>query len=50
MAGAPKFQSVSSSVDNSDGLVANWDEPGLGNENIDYTSTADASAFVCVYQ
>lgn len=50
MAGAPKFQSVSSSVDNSDGLVANWDESGLGNENIDYTSTADASAFVCVYQ
>lgn len=48
--GAPKFHSVSSSVDNSDGLIANWDEPGLGNENIHYTSTADASAFVCVYQ
>jgi hypothetical protein len=43
-ADAPKFHSVSSSVDNSGALVVNWDERGLGNENIDYTLTADGSA------
>jgi len=48
-ADAPKFHSVSSSVNSSGALVVNWDERGLGNLNIDYTLTADASAvYACV--
>jgi hypothetical protein len=48
-ADAPKFHSVSSSVNSSGALVVNWDERGLGNLNIDYTLTADASAvFACI--
>jgi hypothetical protein len=48
-AGAPKFQSASSSVNNSGALVASFDERGLGNGNIDYTLTADATAtYACI--
>ena len=43
-AGAPKFHSATSSVNNSGALVVNFDERGLGNENVDYTLTADATA------
>ncbi|MGH2528700.1 MAG: hypothetical protein ACRDH0_05090 [Actinomycetota bacterium] len=49
MADAPKFHSASSSVDDSGALVVKWDERGLGNENIDYTLTADATAlYACL--
>ena len=49
MADAPKFHSASSSVDNAGALVADFDERGLGNENIDYTLTADATAvYACI--
>ena len=48
-ADAPKFHAASSSVNNSGALVVNWDERGLGNENIDYTLTADATAlYACI--
>src|SRR5262245_33525853 len=48
-ADAPKFHSVSSSVNSSGALVVNFDERGLGNLNIDYTLTADASAvYACI--
>ena len=46
---APHFQSASSSVNNSGALVVNFDERGLGNGNIDYVLTADASAvYACI--
>jgi hypothetical protein len=49
LAAAPKFFAVSSSVNNGGALVVNFDERGLGNENIDYTLTADATAeYACV--
>jgi hypothetical protein len=49
MADAPKFHSASSSVDNAGALVADFDERGLGNENIDYTLTANATAvYACI--
>lgn len=48
-ADAPKFHSATSSVDNAGALVVNFDERGLGNENIDYTLTADATAlYACI--
>jgi len=48
-ADAPKFHSATSAVDNGGALVASWDERGLGNTNIDYTLTADASAvYACI--
>jgi hypothetical protein len=48
-AGAPKFQAASSSVNNDGALVVSFDERGLGNENVDYTLTADATAlFACI--
>ena len=48
-ADAPKFHSASSSVDSAGALVVNFDERGLGNTNIDYTLTADATAvFACI--
>ena len=48
-ADAPKFHSATSSVNNAGALVVNWDERGLGNLNIDYTLTADASAvYACI--
>ena len=49
MADAPQFHAASSSVDNAGALVASFDERGLGNENVDYTLTADASAvYACI--
>jgi hypothetical protein len=49
MADAPKFHSATSSVDGAGALVADFDERGLGNENIDYTLTADATAlYACI--
>jgi hypothetical protein len=49
MADAPKFHSADSSVNNAGALVADFDERGLGNENIDYTLTADATAvYACI--
>ena len=48
-ADAPKFHSASSSVDNAGALLVNFDERGLGNTNVDYTLTADATAvFACI--
>jgi hypothetical protein len=43
------FMSVSSSVNNNGALVVNWDEAGLGNANVSYTLTADATAiYACI--
>ena len=48
-ADAPKFHVATSSVNNDGALVVNFDERGLGNENIDYTLTADATAlYACI--
>src|SRR5574341_520434 len=48
-ADAPKFHSATSSVSGSGALVVSFDERGLGNENIDYTLTANASAvYACI--
>jgi hypothetical protein len=49
LADAPKFHSATSAVNNAGALVVSFDERGLGNENIDYTVTADASAvYACI--
>lgn len=49
MAGAPKFHAVTSSVTNSGALAVSFDERGLGNENVDYTLTADSTAlYACI--
>ena len=49
LAGAPQFHAASSSVNNDGALVVNFDERGLGNDNIDYTLTADATAlYACI--
>jgi hypothetical protein len=49
LAGAPKFFSANSSVSNDGELVVTFDERGLGNENVDYTITADADAtYACI--
>jgi len=46
---APHFQSASSSVNNAGALVVNFDERGLGNDNVTYTLTADATAlYACI--
>jgi hypothetical protein len=43
------FMSASASVNSSGALVATFDEAGLGNGNIDYTLTADATAvYACI--
>ena len=43
------FMSASASINSSGALVVSWDEAGLGNENIDYTLTADATAtYACI--
>jgi hypothetical protein len=48
-ASAPKFHSATSSVNNAGALVVSFDERGLGNDNIDYTLTADATAvYACI--
>lgn len=49
LAGAPKFHSATSSVNDDGALVVSFDERGLGNENVDYTLTADATAlYACI--
>ena len=46
---AAKFHSVDSSVSGAGALVVSFDERGLGNGNIDYTLSADASAvYACI--
>ena len=46
---APHFQSASSSVNASGALVVNFDERGLGNDNVTYSLTADATAlYACI--
>src|SRR5688572_26656447 len=48
-AAAPKFHSVESSVSDSGALVVNFDERGLGNENVDYTLSAQSQAtYACI--
>lgn len=48
-ADAPKFHRATSSVDGSGALVVSFDERGLGNGDIDYTLTADATAvYACI--
>jgi hypothetical protein len=43
------FKSATASVNGSGALVVAFDEAGLGNENINYTLTADASAtYACI--
>ncbi|MEW6581470.1 MAG: hypothetical protein AB1416_01750 [Actinomycetota bacterium] len=49
LADAPKFHAATSSVNNAGALVVSFDERGLGNENIDYTLHADATAtYACI--
>jgi len=49
LAGAPKFHAATSSVNGDGALVVSFDERGLGNENVDYTLTADATAlYACL--
>ena len=49
LAGSAKFHSATSSVNAAGALVVNFDERGLGNGNIDYTLTADATAlYACL--
>lgn len=46
---APHFASASGAVNSAGALVVSFDERGLGNENIDYTLTADAEAlYACI--
>jgi hypothetical protein len=48
-AAAAKFHSATGSVDNAGSLVVSFDERGLGNDNIDYSLTADATAlYACI--
>ena len=48
-AAAPKFHAATSSVNNDGALVVSFDERGLGNENVDYTLSADATAlYACI--
>ena len=43
------YQSTGRSVNDGGALVVSWDEAGLGNENITYTLTADATAvWACI--
>jgi len=43
------FFSATSSVNDAGALVVSWDEAGLGNGNINYVMTADATAtFACI--
>ncbi len=45
----PHFFSASATVNGSGALVVSWDETGLGNNDIDYALTADATAtYACI--
>ena len=49
LAGSAKFHSAGSAVTDNGALVVDWDERGLGNDNVDYTLTADATAlYACI--
>jgi hypothetical protein len=49
LAGSAKFHSATSSVNNDGALVVNWDQRGLGEGDINYTLTADATAlYACI--
>ena len=49
LADAPKFHSVDSNVSSGGALVVSFDERGLGNEDVDYTLTAQADAtWACI--
>ena len=49
LAGAPKFHAAASSVNDDGALVVSFDERGLGNDNVDDTLTADATAlYACI--
>jgi hypothetical protein len=49
LADTGKFHSAVSSVNNDGALVVSFDERGLGNANVDYTLTADATAlYACI--
>ena len=46
---AAKFHSASGAVNANGALVVSFDERGLGNENVDYSVTADATAlYACI--
>jgi hypothetical protein len=46
---APHFAAAGAEVNSAGALVVSFDERGLGNENIDYTLTADATAlYACI--
>jgi hypothetical protein len=48
-AGSVKFHSASSSVNGDGALVVNWDQRGVGEGDISYTLTADATAqYACI--
>ena len=48
-ADAPKFHAVDSGVTNTGTLVVSWDERGLGDADVTYTLTADATAaYACI--
>jgi hypothetical protein len=48
-AAAPQFHAASSSVNDAGALVVSFDERGLGNGDVDYTLTADATAlYACL--
>jgi hypothetical protein len=48
-AAAPQFHAASSSVNDAGALVVSFDERGLGNANVNYTLTADATAlYACL--
>jgi hypothetical protein len=48
-ADAPKFHSATSTVTSSGALSVSFDERGLGNANVDYLLSADASAtYACI--
>jgi hypothetical protein len=48
-ADAPQFHAASSSVNSAGALVVSFDERGLGNGDIDYALTADATAvYACI--
>jgi hypothetical protein len=45
----PNFKSATGEVNSAGALVVSFDESGLGNENIDYSLTADATAlYACI--
>src|SRR5688500_14869235 len=49
IAAAPKFHSVSSTVNSAGALVVSFDERGLGNENVTYTLSATGTAtYACI--